>query len=132
MPSLATTHGPTHAPIHGKVRARVAAGAAARHRTKDASAVLTDPPEQSRFFASHDEIRAFVLREWDRALDYRLKQELWTYDGDRITVRFEYEWHDETTDQWVRTRGAEQWQIGQDGLIRCQDRIITDDPILPA
>jgi len=87
------------------------------------------PNERPEFFASYDDIRAFVLREWERELDYRLKQELWTYDGDRISVQFEYEWHDAVTDRWIRSRGTERWVIGADGLIHCLGKEIRDDPI---
>ena len=27
-------------------------------------------------------------------LDYRLRKELWCFTDNRISVRFEYEWHD--------------------------------------
>ncbi|MDH3668156.1 MAG: nuclear transport factor 2 family protein [Paracoccaceae bacterium] len=87
------------------------------------------PEKHGAFFTRYDDIRAFVLREWERELDYRLKQELWTYDGDRISVSFEYEWHDESSGRWMRSRGSEQWVIGGDGLIRCLDKQISDDPI---
>src|SRR6266850_8246703 len=42
------------------------------------------------------EIVAFLKRKWAKELDYRLIKELWAYDGNRIAVRFAYEWHDDS------------------------------------
>ena len=93
------------------------------------SNAVSAPKARPEFFASYDDIRAFVLREWERELDYRLKQESWTYKGDRISVRFEYEWHDTDADRWMRTRGTERWVIAADGLIHCLGKEISDEPI---
>src|SRR5579883_2473367 len=49
---------------------------------------------RDEFFRGRDAIRAFLCRKWARELDYRLMKELWCFTGDRISVRFEYEWHD--------------------------------------
>jgi len=46
---------------------------------------------RDEFFKGREEIVAFLKREWERELDYRLMQELWCYQGNRISVRFEYE-----------------------------------------
>src|SRR3954470_101406 len=63
---------------------------------------------RSEFLAGRDEIVAFLTRKWDRELDYRLIKELWAHDGDRIAVRFAYEWHDDSA-QWFRSYGNENW-----------------------
>jgi hypothetical protein len=34
-------------------------------------------------------------------------KELWAYTGNRISVRFEYEWGDATSGQWYRSHGNE-------------------------
>jgi hypothetical protein len=49
---------------------------------------------RAEFFSGRDAIRAFLQRKWARELDYRLRKELWSFTGNRISVRFEYESHD--------------------------------------
>ena len=49
---------------------------------------------RSEFLLGRDEIRAFLVRKWQRELDYALRKDLWAFSGDRIAVRFQYEWHD--------------------------------------
>jgi hypothetical protein len=41
-------------------------------------------------------IKDFLRREWARELAYRPMKELWCFTGNRISVRFEYESHDES------------------------------------
>jgi hypothetical protein len=74
------------------------------------------------------EIEAFLRRKWDRELDYRLKKTLWTYNGDRIAVTFEYEWHDDSG-QWFRSYGVELWEFDASGLMRRRIASINDSPI---
>ena len=68
---------------------------------------------RSEFIRGRDEIVAFLTRKWERELQYRLVKELWAAAGDRIAVRFAYEWHDHDG-QWWRSYGNENWQF--DGL----------------
>jgi uncharacterized protein len=42
----------------------------------------------------HDGGIAFLPRKWAKELDYRLIKEMWAFTGNRIAVRFAYEWHD--------------------------------------
>ena len=49
---------------------------------------------RSEFLTGRDEIHAFLVRKWQRELDYALRKDLWAFSGDRIAVRFQYEWHD--------------------------------------
>ncbi|MEJ8633441.1 nuclear transport factor 2 family protein [Streptomyces sp. NPDC006475] len=79
-------------------------------------------------FAGRDRIVAFLTRKWDRELDYRLIKELWAYDGDRIAVRFAYEWHDDSG-QWYRSYGNENWEFDESGLMRVRHASINDAPI---
>ena len=74
--------------------------------------------DASSFLVGADAVRAFVAREWKRKLDYRLKKEVWSYSGNRVSILFEYEWHDADTDQWMLTHGEEAWEIVADGLLR--------------
>jgi nuclear transport factor 2 (NTF2) superfamily protein len=83
---------------------------------------------RSEFLLGRDEIVAFLTRKWNRELDYRLIKELWAHDGDRIAVRFAYEWHDDSG-QWLRSYGNENWEFSEDGLMRRRHASINDLPI---
>jgi nuclear transport factor 2 (NTF2) superfamily protein len=80
---------------------------------------------RSEFFKGRAAITAFLQRKWAKELDYRLKKELWAFTGDRIAVRFEYEWHDEAG-QWWRSYGNEMWAFNADGLMRERYASIND------
>ncbi|QES49904.1 DUF1348 domain-containing protein [Streptomyces venezuelae] len=83
---------------------------------------------RDRFLRGREEIRSFLAEKWARELDYRLRKELWSYTGNRISVRFEYEWHD-AAGQWWRSHGNEQWEFAEDGLMRRREASINDVPI---
>ncbi|WP_336320362.1 nuclear transport factor 2 family protein [Streptomyces lavendofoliae] len=80
------------------------------------------------FLTGREEIVAFLTDKWRRELDYRLRKELWAFTGDRIAVRFAYEYHD-TAGQWFRAYGNENWEFGPDGLMRRRFAGINDVPI---
>jgi nuclear transport factor 2 (NTF2) superfamily protein len=83
---------------------------------------------RDEFFTGRDEIRAFLTRKWQRELDYRLGKELWSFNGNRIAVRFEYECHD-AAGQWWRSYGNELWEFSDDGLMARRYASINDAPI---
>ncbi|WP_406387837.1 DUF1348 family protein [Streptomyces sp. NBC_00887] len=83
---------------------------------------------RSEWVTGRREIVAFLTRKWARELDYRLVKELWAHDGDRIAVRFAYEWHD-TTGRWYRSFGNENWEFDAGGLMRVRHASINDVPI---
>ncbi len=83
---------------------------------------------RSEFLTGRDAIAAFLARKWARELDYRLIKELWAHDGDRIAVRFAYEWHDDSG-QWYRSYGNENWQFDASGLMAERHASINDLPI---
>jgi len=83
---------------------------------------------RDEFFTGRDAIKEFLTRKWKKELDYRLMKELWAYTGNRISVRFEYEWHDEAG-QWYRTHGNEHWEFVDEGLMRHRDMSANDIPI---
>lgn len=58
------------------------------------------------FFEGRDAIKAFLTKKWQKELQYKLMKELWCYQGNRISVRFEYEYHDQSG-QWWRAHGNE-------------------------
>jgi nuclear transport factor 2 (NTF2) superfamily protein len=80
------------------------------------------------FLRGREEIKAFLRRKWSKELDYRLKKTLWTYNGNRIAVTFEYEWHDDSG-QWYRSYGNELWEYDDEGLNRRRVASINDAPI---
>ncbi|HTW27904.1 MAG TPA: nuclear transport factor 2 family protein [Acetobacteraceae bacterium] len=85
---------------------------------------------RAEFLHGREEIRAFLVRKWRRELDYRLIKELWAFTGDRIAVRFAYEWHDDGG-YWFRSYGNENWEFAPDGLMRRRIASINDLPIAP-
>ena len=83
---------------------------------------------RDEFFEGRDAIIAFLERKWARELDYKLMKELWAFHENRISVRFEYEWHD-GNGQWFRSHGNEQWEFDEQGLMTRRDASINDVPI---
>ena len=81
-----------------------------------------------RWTLGRREIVEFLQRKWEKELDYRLKKTLWAFDENRIAVRFEYEWHDESG-QWFRSHGNENWEFDENGLMAVRRASINDMPI---
>ena len=80
---------------------------------------------RSEFLEGRAAIVAFLTRKWETERDYRLIKDLWAFDGNRIAVRFQYEWHD-ASGQWHRSYGNEQWEFDEDGLMRRREASIND------
>ena len=80
---------------------------------------------RSEFFQGRPAIIEFLTRKWAQESEYRLIKELWAFTGDRIAVRFQYEWHDETG-QWYRSFGNELWEFDAEGLMRRREASIND------
>jgi nuclear transport factor 2 (NTF2) superfamily protein len=83
---------------------------------------------RSEFLTGRDAVVAFLQRKWGRELDYRLKKELWGFRGNRMAVKFEYEWHDDSGN-WFRSYGNELWEFAESGLMRRREASINDLPI---
>ena len=83
---------------------------------------------RSEIFAGREAIVSFLERKWAREREYRLIKELWAFDGDRIAVRFAYEWQD-AAGQWFRSYGNENWLFALDGLMKARHASINDVPI---
>ena len=83
---------------------------------------------RSEFFSGRDAIRQFLARKWARELDYRLIKELWACHGNRIAVRFAYEWHDDSGN-WFRSYGNENWEFNEQGFMQRRIASINDVPI---
>jgi len=86
---------------------------------------------RAEFINGREEIVAFLTRKWNRELDYRLIKELWAFHGNRIAVRFAYEWHDDSG-HWYRSYGNENWEFNEKGLMQKRFACINDLPITEA
>src|SRR5882762_7782365 len=95
---------------------------------RDGSGGLSTDVTLGPIFAGRDEIEAFLTRKWERELEYRLIKELWAHDGNRIAVRFAYEWHD-ADGRWFRSYGNENWEFAANGLMQQRIASINDLPI---
>lgn len=83
---------------------------------------------RSEFVSGRQAIVAFLQRKWNKELDYRLIKELWIASGNRIAVRFAYEWHDDAGN-WFRSYGNENWEFTGSGLMKRRIASINDLPI---
>lgn len=86
---------------------------------------------RAEFVTGRSNIEAFLARKWAKELDYRLIKELWTFSGNRIAVRFAYEYHDDSGN-WFRAYGNENWEFDADGLMRKRHASINEHPIAEA
>src|SRR5215470_15573674 len=80
------------------------------------------------FFTGRAAIIEFLTAKWNRELDYSLRKNLWSFSGNRIAVRFQYESHD-AQGQWWRSYGNELWEFAPDGLMSRREASINDRPI---
>lgn len=83
---------------------------------------------RAEFPEGRESVKAFLERKWARELDYRLIKELWAFTGDRLAVRFAYEWRDDSG-HWFRSYGNENWEFDEHGLMRRRYASINDLPI---
>ncbi|KAJ3117922.1 hypothetical protein HDU96_004820 [Phlyctochytrium bullatum] len=84
---------------------------------------------RSEFLSGRDEIHAFLARKWETEKEYRLIKELFAFEGNRIAVRFAYEWRREETGQWFRAYGNENWVFDEKGFMARRYASINDVPI---
>lgn len=97
-------------------------------RVAQAYTVDTEWRNRGEFIRGREEVIAFLRRKWARELDYRLKKEYWAHQGNRIAVRFEYEWHDDSGN-WFRSHGNENWEFDELGYMCKRFASINDVPI---
>jgi uncharacterized protein len=83
---------------------------------------------RAEFVTGREAIEAFLARKWARELDYRLIKEVWAHAGNRIAVRFAYEYRDDSGN-WYRAYGNENWEFDADGLMRRRIASINEQPI---
>jgi len=101
-----------------------------RDPVKCAQAYTPDTRWRNRaeFLVGRQAVEAFLARKWSKELDYRLIKELWAFGGNRIAVRFAYEYHNDS-DTWFRAYGNENWEFDADGLMAVRHASINDLPI---
>jgi uncharacterized protein len=80
---------------------------------------------RSRFVSGRPEIVAFLTEKWLAERQYRLIKEVWAHQGNRIAVRFAYEYHD-AAGQWFRAYGNENWEFAANGLMQRRIASIND------
>lgn len=80
---------------------------------------------RAEFLQGREAIKAFLIRKWNRELDYRLIKEVWAWHENRIAVRFAYEYHDDSG-QWYRAYGNENWEFDELGLMKRRIASIND------
>ena len=77
------------------------------------------------FITGRPAIVALLTAKWQRELEYALRKELWSFGGNRIAVRFQYESHD-SAGQWWRSYGNELWEFDEHGLMARREASIND------
>jgi len=88
----------------------------------------TEWRNRTEFINGREEVREFLTRKWNKELNYKLKKSYWSHHDNRIAVRFEYEWQDDSG-QWFRAHGNENWEFDENGLMAKRYASINDQPI---
>ena len=137
MPEPTSSQRPPLPPFTAETAAEKARKAEDAWNTQDPVKVSLAYTEDSQwrnraeFFSGRAKIVEFLTRKWQRELDYRLIKELWAFHDNRIAVRFQYEYHDDSGN-WFRAYGNENWEFDENGLMRRRQASINDVPIQQA
>ena len=94
-------------------------------RVSLAYTIETEWRNRSEFINGREEVKAFLQKKWLKELDYKLRKEYWAHTGNRIAVRFEYEYHD-AAGNWFRAYGNENWEFDENGLMQKRYASIND------
>ena len=113
-----------------------ARGCSLRSSSRSARSPFSDTADsvwrnRSEFLTGREAIVQFLIRKWNKELDYRLIKEMWTFGDNRIAVRFAYEWHDDSGN-WLRSYGNENWEFDATGVMQRRFASINDLPIKEA
>ena len=90
-----------------------------------AYSIDTEWRNRDLFINGREEVKDFLTTKWEKELDYKLKKELWAFTDNKIAVRFEYEWHD-NSGQWFRSYGNENWEFDENGFMKKRFASIND------
>ncbi len=85
----------------------------------------TEWRNRTKFLKGREEVKTFLIKKWEKELDYKLKKELWSFTDNKIGVRFEYEWHD-ASGQCYRSYGNEMWEFDENGYMKKRFASIND------
>ena len=122
---------PPFPPFTEETARQKALAAEAAWNTRDPDRVVLAYTEDTQwrnreeFLVGREQVHAFLVRKWEKELDYVLRKDLWTFNGNRIAVRFQYEWHD-ANGRWWRSYGNENWEFDDQGLMRRREASIND------
>jgi hypothetical protein len=94
-------------------------------RISKAYTIDTEWRNRTEFINGRAEVIEFLKRKWAKENHYKLKKELWGFRGNRMSVRFEYEFAD-LNGQWWRAYGIENWEFDENGLMRKRFASIND------
>ena len=94
-------------------------------RVSKAYTIDSEWRNRHEFVNGREEIVAFLTRKWQKEKKYKLKKEYWAHTGNRISVRFEYEYQD-ANGQWFRAYGNENWEFDENGFMRKRFASIND------
>ena len=94
-------------------------------RISKAYTLDTEWRNRNQFINGRKEVQDFLADKWENELDYKLKKQLWTFNDNRIAVRFEYEYRDKNG-QWYRAYGNENWEFDENGLMKKRYASIND------
>ncbi|MEM7549677.1 MAG: nuclear transport factor 2 family protein [Bacteroidota bacterium] len=94
-------------------------------KISQAYTIDTEWRNRNQFINGRDEVQAFLQNKWGKELDYKLKKDLWAFQDNRIAVRFEYEYRNESG-QWFRAYGNENWEFDENGLMQKRFASIND------
>lgn len=97
-------------------------------KVSKAYTVDTEWRNRSQFVNGRKAVVAFLTEKWQKEKNYKLKKELWAFTGNRIAVRFEYEYQN-SNGQWFRAYGNENWEFNEHGLMQKRFASINDVPI---
>lgn len=97
-------------------------------RVSEAYSLDTEWRNRTEFIHGRDAVQSFLKRKWESELNYKLKKELWGFRGNRMAVRFEYEYRN-LEGQWHRAYGNELWEFNESGLMTKRYASINDLPI---
>lgn len=97
-------------------------------RVSLAYTIDTEWRNRTEFINGREAVKAFLKRKWEKELNYKLKKELWGFRGNRMAVRFEYEYQN-AQGEWFRAYGNENWEFDENGLMQKRYASINDLPI---
>ena len=81
---------------------------------------------RNEFIKGRTDIKEFLKKKYAKELDYKLEKYLFAFMDNKISVHFQYEYHNENG-QWFRAYGNENWEFDwESGLMMKRDASIND------